>query len=470
MGGATVVPASIELSYATGVYGNLTVTHYPDKPAHTSAEKISSDLVAKEMGERQQKMFEQRSSPDAKLSLQVEGEGASYKADFSGYVANSTYAFSAGSCGRTDNALDEIGLIDAFDCSVYVEPIIDRQSGKIPLKENDYNLAKLIKWHIEQLKKAGINKAQNENKLSVKSKEEQSKINDKLWPLVEKLFKDSEDTIGWVDEFKNTSGSANVTNLDGALGQTIRASLKTTGGSFIGVIRSLCEQFQLLFVPDIDDSGKVTYRLVNKSKVFDNPEPLEVPIVQISMTAGSYASLFPVKYVAAVPINSQGDRQHMPYQSYVVYPESRVTEGSSSVKVMAPNWLTSINVNGKIDIKGEPKKETKLQGSAAKESVERQEMTEEEAKEANEAILKNWAKVIYQDIALADASVTLTTPLMKNISPGKCYTVKNMKGDQLFKGFCHTVTSRVVSHGSRQATLTAVFSHVEMGSFSLPSK
>jgi hypothetical protein len=466
--GALVRPVAVELTYEVGKYGLLSVTHHQGPTAEDSAKLLSSPDVAIDMGNKQAAMFKQREAPDVTMQLSVTGGSASYKANFSGYLANSKHSFSAGSCGRSDQALDEIAIIDAFDCTVYNNPTIDRQNGKIPLKECDYNLAKLIKWVIQECMKAGTLTSQVETTLSKKSKQEQSKINDKLWPTIDKLLTDSVDTIGWVEEFKGTAGTLPV--LSQALCTTILAAVKTTGGSFIGVLLSLCEHFQLLFIPDITADGTVTYRLVNKAKVFENPEQLLVPVVSASMTAGSLASLFPVKYVAAISANMNAERQSLPFQSYVVYPESRVTEGSTAVKVTAPTWLTSINVYGKIDIKGEPKKETKLQGSASEEDVTRQEMTEQEATEANNEILKNWAKVIYQDIALGDASVTLTAPLLRNISPGKCYKVCNMKGENLFTGFCSTVTARVVSQGSRQATLTAVFSHVEMGNFSLPEK
>lgn len=472
--GRYVHPVSIELTHDVGKYGLLSVTHHQGPVAETSAKLLSSPDVARDMGNKQAAMFKQREEPDVEMSLYVDGGSADYAFNFYGYLANSRHTFSAESCGRSDQALDKIAIIEAFDCTIYNGRSFDVQEGVIPLKECDYNLAKLIKWVIQEWMNSGIYTSSSEAQLSMKSKQEQSKINDKLWPIIDQLLADSEDTIGWVEEFKSSVKEGTTRSLSNALCTTISAALKTTGGSFIGVLESICDHFQLMFVPDShydEQTGtKMQYKLVNKSKVFENPEELRVPIVSASMTAGSLASLFPVKYVAAVSYAMGAESQGVPYRSYVVYPESRVTEGSTAVKVTAPTWLTSINVYGKANTDGEPKKETKLQGSASEEDVDHQEIAEQQTTVTNNELLRNWAKVVYQDIALGDASVTLTTPLLRNIAPGKRYNVCNMKGEKLFAGFCKTVTARVVSQGSRQATLTAVFSHVEMGDFSLPEK
>ena len=85
-------------------------------------------------------------------------------------------------------------------------------------------------------------------------------------------------------------------------------------------------------------------------------------------------------------------------------------------------------------------------------------------------IIRQWAKNLYAYAALEGSSASLGIPLCVPMTPGARYNVVDLADRPLFSGFLQQVTHTVSLDSKPPSAGTFLsFSHIEAGSFKLPS-
>lgn len=471
--GQYVHPARITISHNINMYSTLGIVHSIGKESHVSATDVSTKDVFTTMGERQNEMFtHQEDSPNIACLLKTTGGDANFVNNIDCCLCDSVYNFSAGNVQLQERGLEMFARVDSFDLSIYIPDTKNADalvSEEITLSSCEYSVPVMMAKIIERYMQKGVEKTSEEPSIDIKAKEAQHTINQSIWPRLYEFLQDSKDTFGFKEDF--TKYAADVNNLSGDIFTFLQSILTSSNGSFLSALRRIGDGFASMIVPTIDEGdGRVKYKYVSKQNLYDNPEALHVPIVNMAASSGSGGGLFPVRYIAVIPAAVELDALvSNANKDYVIFPESAV-EGGSAVKVPGPPWLSKVISLSKVNKEGQPKAE---QEPSIAMVVGNQEQVEKESrtyKDAFAELLLSWAKIQYKDMSLMGASVTMNIPLIKTISPGKRYDVYNQNGDKLFSGFCQSVTATVDSHSSRQAQMQLVFSHVEMSGFELPYK
>lgn len=486
IGGKRSYPAAFSITSSINRYSQLVVVHHNGTRAENSAIDITDDKVFKDMGQRQQDIFGSRSGPDTTMDVQVTGGKADLKVNFKGYTVSPQYAFAISNVDKKDECIDEFAEVDAFDGSIYgpIEKDEDRNFGagaadygKSP-DELGWSIPKCVSSIIDDM----VNKGAESFDDDVSADEEknarkaQHAINSKVAGKIKKMLSDSEDTFGWKDKLAEMA--EDHYGMADSIHVALVNRLTSASGSFMSTLIGIGSDFNCYVVPE-DDNGKIKYKFINRSKIYKDMKPITLPITSMQAKAGTDGGLFPISYVACISRTDDGDetRDFANSHPYVAYPEQNVqkvmTAGGSVSKVLAPYWLPDMqNISTDLSDDGDPEEEgkDKMEQSTAEKAYDDKEKNRKEYRSVRVRVMKEWAKQFYLWQSLSASTVHLSGPLVKNISVGKYYNVKSVKGKELFKGFCDTVTYSVTTQGSRSATYTAYFTNVEFGSFQLPGK
>lgn len=466
-------PTRIIITHHINNYSQLDIVHSIGKEAHKSVTDMSSADIFKTMGERQTEMFTHSATePNMSCILKTTGGDANFVNNIDCCICDSSYMFSAGSVYLQERGLEMFAAVDSFDLSIYLPDTKNVDmflSDDITLSTCDYSVPQMMIKLIERLMEDGPKKSETAATIDTKAKETQHSINQSLKFLLFEFLQNSDETFGFKKEFK--AAAIKVNNLSGDILKFLQTVLTASTGSFLNALRRVGDGFASMIVPTIDEGdGRVKYKYMSKQLLYANPEPLYVPIVNLAASSGNSGGLFPARYIAVVPAPVKNCMfTSVPHRDFVVFPESAI-EGGSAIKVPGPPWLTKDISLSKVNKDGAVTAEQTLSINMVQENYTEVEKNIRTYEDSFAELLLSWAKIQYKDMSLMGASVTMTVPLIKTISPGKRYDVYNSNGDKLFSGFCQSVTASVDSHSSRQATLQLVFSHVEMSGFELPHK
>lgn len=471
--GQYVHPNRIFIAHQINNYSYLDIVHSIGKEAHKNVTDMSSADIFKTMGGRQTEMFTHSAiDPNISCILKTTGGDANFVNNIDCCICDSSYIFSAGSVYLQERGLEMFAAVDSFDLSIYLPDTLNTDmfvSEDITLSSCGYSVPVMMMKLIECLMKDGPKNSATAATIDTKAKDTQHSINQAVKPLLFEFLQNSEETFGFKKEFE--AAAVKVNNLSGDILKFLQVILTASTGSFLNALRRVGDGFASMIVPTIDESdGRVKYKYMSKQLLYANPEPLHVPIVNLAAASGNSGGLFPARYIAVVPAPVRNCMfTSVPHRDFVVFPESAI-EGGSAIKVPGPPWLTKDISLTKVDKDGAVTAEQTLSTAMVQENYTKVEKDIRTYEDSFAELLLSWAKIQYKDMSLMGASVTMTTPLIKTISPGKRYDVHNSNGDKLFSGFCQSVTATVDVHSSRQATLQLVFSHVEMSGFELPHK
>lgn len=457
--GKTRHTTALAVNLQIGAYPRINVQHHTDVKAENEALKLSSADVTKEVGERQGVIFNTRENPDIDLTVEEKTAGT---LEFKGYLCNPKYSFSAYNVTMADEGLIEYAKLETLNYSIYEFP--KSSTKEVPKIEDSKSLIEYIKKFIEELYKNGPGKDETA-KISTRDKEAQHEMNKQGHKIFMQILENSIESAGWdklPQQFVKL-GDPTCANLRIRL----RSIFCSSGGSFLTKLGQFCHEFQLLYIPGINNPGK----LANRTKLFKEAEPLEIEPISMNLSAGSHTGLFPVRYVAVYPpkvtISFKEVAPEAIKDMYVAYPQPEPGIIATSIPTTGPSWLNyDLADVQKLKKSKEVKREFKPGEVESKKKEQEQQLTER--KKILEEILSEWGMSVYAWISLERSVASITVPLNFKPELGKRYEVKNKEGAALFSGFLIGIQHNLSSDGRGQALTTLDFSHIMAGDFKLP--
>jgi hypothetical protein len=232
---------------------------------------------------------------------------------------------------------------------------------------------------------------------------------------------------------------------------------------FSSTISQFCSMFQMVFVPSTD--GKSPGKFISYRKMLSDAEDKDVLISSLSMSPGSSRFL---TVSGVIMQGGPGDNFFGVLSSgsgIVSWPES-IPENGELIPMRVPSWIPAEEFPEEVTADG-----TTLDLNENAKNVEAQAGKIKTDCELVAKLIKEIARLAYNNAALGTASATITTVLDVSWEIGKRYAVKQAGGDLLFSGFLKGLSHRVSSSvDSPEAVTQLSFSHVETNGFTLPNK
>ena len=457
------IATSANVTMQIGEYPTASAEHHQNKQAEKKSMDVDSDDITRVIGGRQNRIFNERAQADFKLNLEERVAG---ELEFKGYLRNPRYAFSAFNVAMADDGLPEYAIMDSLDYKIYAFPTL-KDTELTAFIEDAGSLAKYIIKLTDEMIKAGPSE-NSDLKMSTKDKKAQHEINKKAHPLFVKLLKNSEKTIGWkkLPEWLKSLGDTKCARLRAV----IQSVLFSSSGNFLQCISRLCDEFQLLYVPELDNPGK----LVNRTDLFQEPEPLKLHLISLTLAAGSGKGLFPVRYVTVQPQNIISDIElHNNKQAEVVESKFILCPNPGSSELATSAWYTAgpqwIDYDlSSCQIKDPKSMRRGFTVKKAKSAKQKRKKKRKERAKTIEEVLYKWGMSVYAWQSLATSVASVTIPLNFKPKLGKRYVVRNKDDKQLFSGYLVGIAHNLSSDGNGQALTTLDFSHIMAGDFELP--
>lgn len=463
VGGSTVHPSGVTFvnSINNMAQGQVTYIHKASN-AKSKATNITSSDIFSAMGQRQTNSF--RDTPDQKSSTISMSDAYGGSMQLQGTTSAPSYSFSVAETALTEDIQPDYAALNCLDLTCY--PASQQDLDKLEEEPPD-SIPEFILELFKKLMKDGGKRIEEQldGEATKQSAMKQHTINQKVKKYAEELFSNSKDTMGWDDAVKQLKEGGGTEQLRLRI---LTALTSRSGGFFNNIIR-LAEEFQCVYVPEVDNVGK----LVNRKYLFKSNDTLKVHIVSMSARAGS-VSMFPVRGVAVVgvPLRADGDRVKSSDQYRALYPEDPAP-GGTIMQVQGPQWLPSSGwVKDEIEEvpDGSKSKSVQKKGLPLKDAktAEKVEKACKKQKKKKEDILKTWAENAYYWQALGQSYVILNTELNLKAEVGKRYRVQGDNGT-IFTGILNSVNHSISTGVSQcRAMSNLQFSHVIMGSAKIP--
>ena len=451
----------------------------PDAPdASKEAKAITSADVASRMGQMQQKAFAARSTADSSVHVKVTGGTGGVNIKLKGYGQAPEYTFSPQTVNVGASILDEMAAIDVARFGIYGSTYQDQNVrafntyGKT-LKDCGWSipdcLYSMAEDMVKNADKSVAFSGKNLTSLDKQTKYAQHNLNKQVLPLLKKLCENSKQ-FGWKDTLNGLKSAGLKSSVDTEIRRCLCGHLVSSSGSFLTALLGICEDFQCVLVCATSSDG-MEYEMRSKQYVMASPEPLTIPIRDLNAQAAGGAGIFPTRFVA-VTREGPVDTNVTTTTQFMAFPEGNMKQGGTALPVSPPSWMNGIHADAaKAKDSGEPAQRSGCQKTSGGEI---QQATDEQCKATNEdseSIMKEWAKCCYLWNALGTSQALINAPMIVEVVPGKRYQVKNVNGDTLFTGFASSVeySLQTGSGSSNSATTFVTFTHVEFGSFSLPT-
>lgn len=464
--GSDVHPTQIKLINAVNSLAQAQVTYiHKSSDADKQATDITASEIFEAMAQRQMKSF--NDTPEAqgvRIMLTDAYEDSSIL--FVGNTSAPSYSFSSDSVELTEDVQPDYAALNCLDLSIYDNAQMDIDA----IADTDYpsNIAEFIKKVFENIIKNGLEKIETSETTGDITKEcskKQHEINEKVKQFAIQLFDNSKDTIGW-DGVKDQLGAGSIHLLK----ERIYAALRSNAGGFFNNLMHLAEEFQCVYVPELDNIGK----LVNKKKLFEDAETLKLHSVSLSARAGSIG-MYPVRAVAVKCVGTVTADMDLIQDNNdygIIYPKE-LKPGGSILQVLGPQWLpsehfTEAEVKPVKDGNDEQKIQQNTLEPKSAQNVQVVIDANSQQVEKNEKVVEQWAETVYYWQALGQAYAILNTELNLKAKVGKRYTVEGDSG-VLFSGILNAVDHTITTgYQSCTAWSNLQFSHVIMGSASIP--
>jgi hypothetical protein len=288
---------------------------------------------------------------------------------------------------------------------------------------------------------------------------ENNKIPLELWY---KLLDNSSEGLDmpWMEALEE-SPAANM-NLNAEILKILRGQ----SDSFMGVVRTLNEEFDLHYLPNLDGTpGKLVSR---GSLVSGRGRGIDMPAHAVIADSGGASSLLPVQQVVIVgsPDNLTLGAAEQVYGSnamipMVAYPEE-VAAGNGNIKTIPLPLYLSLAIIGEQKPQSSTSPPTVESAKKAFRSLRK--LTSVILSKTVKGLIQSYAKSVYASMALAGSRVTLVAPLDLSWQVGVRFSVL-IGGEPVFSGLLESLQHRL-SRGSAETVLT--FIYVEYGTFRLP--
>lgn len=433
------------------------VTHKP-VDAENSMLTLTSKDIADDMEKRQKLVFSDRSSSDASVSIQVEGDGDN-KFSFDGVLSGPAYSFSSHNVELSDQVIPLYTKINFLNLSIY--KVIDDTSlvfdspslfGAGAVKTICELTAGMVKKWMDEVP------AQFQNSPISEFLEAQHEVNGKVVKYWTELLDNSNESFGWKNIKEYLGG-----DYDRKLRETIANLTAQSSGTFSTVIDRFAEEFQCIYVPSWSSIG--TY--VSKKSLFENSEDLSVAPISLTINTANGFGLLPTAYlgIESPDVGQDTGRKHSQKRLIVCVPAENKGKGQM-IRMIGPRWLQSgLHIgkapNGAYSVAPDASKVEEHRKAAEQGTVEAQ-------KKAAKG-MEEFGLCAYAYLSLADSKAEINMPINFKLQVGKRYAIQNSKGELLFTGLLAHLT-HTISTKSRNpvANTVASFTHIEVGSFKLP--
>lgn len=443
----------------------LQIVHHRNTDGNKRAIPVSAPEIASEMAERQNLIFNDRTSPEVSLFI-TDGKGGSL--NFNGYLTDPIYDMSQTQSNLRDIVRPDYALIESIDYSAYALPldITDLIPSDL-LKDNGYNVPAtfdaLAKWLLETWDE---NKDQRKilPSLQVEAEETQNKVNQRCIKYFKELMRASSESFGWTKQLQQTF----TDNKPESRNFTIRLMtyLRNSSGSFLSSLIKMAEEFQCFYSPEWDKIG----RLANWATVYDNPKECELPIVELNIEAGT-KSLFPTFAIAVSNDALTGELDSTgASHNFILYPDE-VKNGGSIIRDGGPPWMPGDMVADAVDQAANAHKNGIKSLKKAKKIHEKRTDYHKDWLDAKCDILYEWARIVYLKQSLGASRLDAVIPLDLSLKVGQRYIIKNTNGGSLGTGFLAQIIHDVnIEQSAASCTSRVHFTHIELPGFSLPNK
>lgn len=447
-------PISVNVNLAVGNFASVNITM---DPSNIEAMKEAVSPTSKDVFERiknDQSFVNDVGGRFVTVDISsedIETEPISFAGDANCPV----YSFSVAGVSYSNNVIAECARMNSVDLSIYKIDVKYLRTAHIVKTPSD-DLAESIESILYDLY-AESKKETSEDENIKNSIEKTDKINKKNVGFAIDLLRASIDYMGW-DKLGRSLGQAAWSQC---VFRIINILQSNTGG-FFNAILQLASEFQCVYIPD--PSGSKPGKLVNKLKIFENPVPVSLNIININLSAGYkamdgigavtvVAPAMPKKYLRTVPAN----------KLVFTYPEDVDVSVGSVLQIPGPPWMSEAVYNKfrAIEASENAKKNNQSIGQKKEDRSEAEEKAKEKLPTVSD-LLKQWAKAEYYWQCLGQTYCVVTCEF-NNLEVGKYYMVYNEEGDLLFNGFLYSISHDVSSNiDSAQARTILNFSHVRV--------
>lgn len=470
-----------EKRYASSIHAHIAigdagwpfveVTSHERTEAYTSSIKLTPRQIARTLSSRQNKIFEDRNSPDFRLNASVSPGNSITYGDFSfrGFTCGPSVSISVNNVTFGDRAVPEYAKIDRLSYACYSpRPSVVLAEGKPVLREKK-KLVPFIQGCAEELVKSYEELELDDEpaiQASVMARQDQHKANQDIQHYFFELLKESDENLGWEDAINALA--KDEFSGDTKLRERVMSCLMMKSGSFRSTIDALAALFQCVYVPGWEEIG----RLVPLKELLSErgAKTMKIAITNISGFVGPANSLYPISYVAVTPNNAKpGILLAEAVHPFFVAPEDNVGRGGTQIQDPGPQWIDADVCDLENAKDGASKRKANASTKKAKEGPKKKKDKEKDLAKTLADIYITWADNLYRYNVLAESQISITTPILFDSEIGQRYNVVDVNGGgRLFSGILVSIDHYIVAGTSPQAYTTLKFGWVIMTGASIP--
>lgn len=456
-----VHPTDVTITYAIGSLPSVYLTYAPgDSEALKEALSPTSETILEDIRQAQENTFD--IVKRWVLVNVIEEDSDEPSISFGGNANCPTYIFSTFNVSTSEQIIADCARVNSLDLSVYKLDVNYLRDTKILSSPNDDLSMAIHDIGVYLLDKADKEKSEDPNiKASIEKTDSLNKQNKDVFI---QMFYDSYGEMGW-DKLSKILGAAAWSQC---VGRIINILQSNTGG-FFNALLQLADEFQCIYVPDInwESPGK----FINKMKIFDEPEPLVLNPISFNVSLG-YSNMNPVGAVAVETSGMQPKylRAIPATKLLFTYPDTEdISKIGSVLQVPGPPWLSDavVPIYKEVEAEENAKKDNQSIGSRKEERSEA-EGNAEEALPTVSDLLKQWAKAEYYWQCLGQTHCVVNCEFM-NLEVGKYYMVYSEEGSLLFSGILYSITHNIsAAQDTAKANSILNFSHVRISGAKIP--
>ncbi|MEG1542961.1 MAG: hypothetical protein RR382_00355 [Tannerellaceae bacterium] len=430
--------------------------------AFESAQNVTGEKVANEVGNMQKAMFEGK----PKECVITMNDGLEGERTIKAFTTEPGYSLSSGQVNYRRSMIHRDCLVDALDLSIYAaQPQLPEGKNLVDIDPEEINVRILDILH------AGIESWEAQHKKGVQSSTVQDiltqakhEANKKNLKALELILENSKMGFSELkgEDWLSESMRKNTLNM------RIHGVLTQPTGSTFATMLQLADEFQCVYIPGIEGVGK----LVNRDLIFEDVKELSLPIVSLHIACGNpgmlpLANIHVVAGLECLP-ESETMNPALPYAA--AWPKKPI-EGGAYMRISAPAWSVGMTNFAGSGGAVNPKELMDIDNVIQYMTEERGQDVTKKKEESTNKLLEHWAKSSYRWMSLRSATATVVVPFNINVKEGKFYKVQDINSGSIFSGLLIGITHVVsAQNATGEARTSLTFSHVESGGFQLPFK
>lgn len=416
----------------------------PNVNAKDKSVNVLANDVVQELKTFQNKKFS-KSSQDITVNIY---DGAQHTFVWQGLINGPAYSSSANHVRFGINAISKIAKLDQLKTDIYfklqpAKTFSKEFTGSVPVRLRD-ELKNLIEgWTaaIEQNTQLGA--------LDKQILLAQHAKNQEVLPIWYDILDHSDDNADFID---NSQSQINT-----SISRYIKDIYQQPTNNFFTTMLQFCNDFKLTYLPP-HNSDTEYGKLRGTSNLFATPVSKKINIIGLSSDVGN---LF-VPPINSVWVSGEGSIVKKTgllepgIKLFAAYPAGSDTEYTACTqRIPPPPWLNELMPIKTAAVKNaekptlDPKPQTIFFDSVGKATTD--------IAKIKLKILTKWAQLWFQDLAYANETVTLITPLDLDWEIGKYYNVENGE-NKLFTALASNVRHTLTI---QDANTMIQFSHVK---------